>query len=147
MALTDELTGLYNRRGFIVLAMHQLKLCRRNSQGAMLFFADVDHLKKVNDLYGHATGDEILNRCSGALRATFRDSDIIARLDGDEFAVFAAEQQEQSEEAILARLKQQVAEQNAIEGVYPLTVSIGAARFDPRMAFSLAELLVAADPL
>lgn len=145
IALTDELTGLYNRRGFLVLAMHQLKLCRRNSQRAMLFFADVDGLKKANDLFGHAKGDELLVRCSGVLRATFRESDIIARLDGDEFAIFASEQQGQSQESILARLKKQVAEQNAVAGLYPLSISVGASRFDPLLPSSLAELLMAAD--
>lgn len=145
MALTDELTGLYNRRGFLVLAMHQLKLCRRNSQPAMLFFVDVDGLKKVNDLFGHAAGDDLLVRSSGILRATFRDSDIIARLEGDEFAIFAWEQQGQSAESILARLKRNITEQNAIEGACPLALSVGAARFDPRTPCTLAQLLVAAD--
>lgn len=146
LALTDELTGLYNRRGFLVLAMHQLKLCRRNAQKAMLFFADVDGLKQVNDAYGHASGDDLLMRCSGALRATFRESDIVARLDGDEFAVLALEQKLQSEESAVARLRRNVEEQNAGSATeYALSVSVGATRFDPRSPCSLAELLMAAD--
>jgi len=145
MALTDELTGLYNRRGFLVLALHQLKLCRRNSQPAIIFFADVDGLKHVNDIHGHACGDELLVRCSAVLRATFRDSDIIARLDGDEFAIFAAEQQDLSQESVCTRLNAHIADQNAIGGQVPLSVSVGAARFDPNRPYSLAELLMAAD--
>lgn len=144
LALTDELTGLYNRRGFLVLAMHQLKLCRRNAQPAMLFFADVDGLKAVNDLCGHAAGDELLVRCSATLRATFRESDIIARLDGDEFATFVSEDG-QSEESIRTRLNANIAEQNSLVGTPELSISLGAARLDPRSATSLAELLMAAD--
>src|SRR6267143_4698500 len=91
MALTDELTGLHNRRGFLSLATQQLRLALRNGHGLLLFFVDVDNLKETNDSYGHQEGDSVLVRFADALRETFRDSDVLARLAGDEFAVLAAD--------------------------------------------------------
>lgn len=88
LALTDELTGLYNRRGFRMLVERELALAhRRGSRGALLF-VDVDGLKHVNDTWGHEVGSELLVRCADLLRRTFRDCDLVGRLSGDEFAVF-----------------------------------------------------------
>src|SRR4029077_20951716 len=91
LALTDDLTCLYNRRAFFALATQQLKVMRRRGLGLLLFFADVDHLKEINVTYGHREGDLALIRTANALEQTFRDSDIVARLSGDEFAVLALE--------------------------------------------------------
>ena len=87
MALTDDLTSLYNRRGFLLLGMHYLRLALRNAQPLCLYFADVDRLKIVNDCCGHVQGDALLVACGEILKMTFRESDIIARIGGDEFAV------------------------------------------------------------
>src|SRR5579872_942880 len=91
LALTDDLTCLYNRRAFLALAAQQLKVARRKAQGLLLFFADVNNLKEINDTYGHREGDFALVRVADALEKTFRNSDVIARLAGDEFAVLALE--------------------------------------------------------
>ena len=91
LAITDELTGLYNRRGFLAAATHQLKLAHRNAQSVLLFYCDVDNLKAINDSFGHREGDLALVRTANALERTFRDSDILARPGGDEFAVLASE--------------------------------------------------------
>jgi diguanylate cyclase (GGDEF)-like protein len=145
LALTDDLTGFYNRRGFLILAMQQLKISRRTGQPMLLFFADVDRLKAVNDLYGHAEGDALLRRSAVALNNSFRESDILARLGGDEFAVLAAEGADRTCSAIASRLERAIEEVNAQEGVAPLSLSLGVARFDPHNPVSLGELLTSAD--
>src|SRR5436190_7681194 len=79
LALTDELTGLYNRRGFMALAERQLKLGRRSGRGMLLFMIDVDHLKQINDSFGHLEGDCALKRTANMLEETFRDWDVVAQ--------------------------------------------------------------------
>jgi diguanylate cyclase (GGDEF)-like protein len=145
MALTDELTGLHNRRGFLSLASQQLKLALRNGQGLLLFFVDVDNLKETNDSFGHQEGDSVLVRVAEALKQTFRDSDILARLAGDEFAVLAADTSSQNQEAILRRLQQSLTISQAKESRYDLSVSVGVVRFDPQESVSLEELVARAD--
>ncbi len=88
MSITDDLTGLLNRRGFFPIAEQQLKLANRSGTGLVLLFADIDNLKWINDKFGHKEGDAVLIDVSRAIKESFRDSDIIARLGGDEFAVF-----------------------------------------------------------
>jgi predicted signal transduction protein with EAL and GGDEF domain len=79
-ALTDDLTGLYNRRGFLILGLQNLKLASRTGYSLLLFFADIDQFKCVNDSLGHLEGDAFLVCCAEVLKSTFRDSDIIARI-------------------------------------------------------------------
>lgn len=145
LALTDDLTCLYNRRGFFAASTQQLKLARRNSQSMLLLFCDVDNLKTINDTYGHREGDLALVRTADALEAAFRDSDVLARLGGDEFAVLALEASGENEEAILLRLEERLMESNAKEFRYDLSLSIGVARFDPRHGVELGELMAQAD--
>ena len=145
LAVTDELTGLYNRRGFIAAATHQLKLAHRQSEDALLLFCDVDNLKHINDSFGHPEGDVALRRAAGALRETFRDSDICARLGGDEFAVLAVDVSSPSRQAIVPRIEEALAKVNAKESRYLLSFSIGVARFEPQAASSLGELMLRAD--
>lgn len=87
LVLTDDLTGLYNRRGFFLLAEQQLKITRRTQTPCCLLFADLDGLKQINDSLGHDVGDELIADAARILKQTFRDADIIARLGGDEFVV------------------------------------------------------------
>lgn len=87
LSLTDELTGLYNRRGFFLLAQQQLKIAQRTQTPCCLLFADLDGLKQINDNLGHKVGDQLIVDAAQILRQTFRDADIIARLGGDEFSV------------------------------------------------------------
>jgi diguanylate cyclase (GGDEF)-like protein len=147
LALTDDLTGLHNRRGFLVSATQQLKLARRNAQGLLLFFADVDNLKEINDSYGHQEGDLALIRVADALEQTFRDSDTLARLGGDEFGVVALEASSQNKEGILRRLEKNLEKSNADanEFRYELSLSVGVAGFDPTYFVSLEELMAQAD--
>ena len=145
LAITDDLTGLHNRRGFFALAGQLLKFARRNHGCALLFFADVDGLKQINDRFGHSEGDLAINRVAQILRDTFRDSDVIARLGGDEFAVLANEASSDSQRDIWRRLKKNLSEEGSRNRLYSLSLSIGVARFNPCSQFTLGELLEYAD--
>jgi diguanylate cyclase (GGDEF)-like protein len=145
LALTDDLTCLYNRRAFLALAGQQLKVARRSAQGLLLFFADVDHLKEINDTYGHREGDLALVGTANALEQTFRNSDVIARLGGDEFAILALEASSEYKEVILRRLERNLRGSNADESRYHLSLSVGMSRFDPKHPISLGKLIANAD--
>jgi len=148
LALSDELTGVYNRRGFLALAERQLKLGRRSGRAILVFFADVDGLKQINDKFGHKEGDLTLVHAAQVLEKTFRDSDVIARFGGDEFAVLALEVSGHSESTIRARLDRNLKELNARDSSYTLSISLGAARFDPtspRSPASIEQLMIRAD--
>jgi len=145
LALSDDLTCLYNRRGFFAAATQLLKLAHRNAQRLLLFFCDVNNLKKINDSFGHREGDLALIRVADAFEQTFRDSDIVARISGDEFAVLAMEASGQSQDLILSRLEKNLKISSASEKRYELSLSVGVARFDPKRAVSLGELMSQAD--
>ena len=145
LALTDDLTCLYNRRGFFAAATQQLKLAQRNAQSLLLLFCDVDNLKKINDSYGHPEGDLALVKTADALEKAFRGSDIIARLGGDEFVVLAQVASEHTQEVLLRRLQKNLKQSNSGGSRYELSVSVGVARFDPKHTISLGELLAQAD--
>lgn len=145
-SFVDELTGLYNRRGFLMLTQQQLKLAERMGTGAWLLFADMDNLKQINDALGHVEGDTALQEAAVILRQTFRHSDIVARLSGDEFAVFLVEQAHVELNTLITRLQRNVAERNRrVNGRYPLSFSVGSAYYDPHHPVSLTELLMQAD--
>jgi diguanylate cyclase (GGDEF)-like protein len=145
LALTDDLTCLFNRRGFFAAATQQLKMAQRNSQTLLLLLCDVDDLKKINDTFGHHQGDLALIRTADALEQSFRGSDILARLGGDEFVVLASETSKQTQEIMLRRLENNLKKSGAVEPRYHLTLSVGMARFDPKRAITLGELMVQAD--
>ena len=145
LAVTDDLTCLYNRRGFFAAAAQQLKLAQRNAQSLLLLFCDVDNLKKINDTCGHREGDLALVRTADALEKTFRGSDIIARLGGDEFVVLAQVASDHTQEVLLRRLEKSLKKLNADGSRYELSLSVGVARFDPKRAITLGELLAQAD--
>ncbi|MEX2285030.1 MAG: PAS domain S-box protein [Gemmatimonadota bacterium] len=146
MSLTDPLTGVYNRRGAITLADQQLKVAQRLGRNMLLIYADLNHLKVINDTYGHTAGDVALVEIAEALQETFRESDIIARIGGDEFVVLAMETADSSEEAIRRRVLDALGARNAISmRPYDLSVSLGIARFDPERARGFEDLMGEAD--
>jgi diguanylate cyclase (GGDEF)-like protein len=145
LALTDELTGLYNRRGFMALAERQLKIGRRSGRGMLLFVMDVDRLKQINDSFGHFEGDRALKRTAEVLEETFRDSDVLARLGGDEFAVLAIEAAGHSEATIKTRLFECLKSISAEESRYEISLSSGLVRFDPGSRTTIGELMAKAD--
>lgn len=145
LALCDDLTCLYNRRGFFAAATQQLKLARRNQKPALLLFCDLDGLKSINDTYGHREGDQALVRAADALEAVFRDSDVLARIGGDEFAVLAADLPPRYQQTIFARLQKALNRAGKDEPRYDLSLSCGTAWFDPQNPVSLGELMEQAD--
>jgi len=145
LALTDELTGLCNRRGFMAIAERQLKIGHRTGRGILLFFMDIDGMKQINDSFGHGEGDQVLRRTAKALKMTFRDSDVIARLGGDEFAVLAIEASDNSESAIRARLAEDLKTVSASETRYAINLSLGAVRINICSNASIREWMVRAD--
>lgn len=145
LALTDDLTGLYNLHGLLILGIEFLKLARRNGQSILLFYIDVEHFKVLNAEFGHSEGDALLVLCAGLLKKTFRDSDLVASLGGDEFAVLALESNDQSKEAILCRLESLLKQGNEKDQLCGLSLSTGVARFDGAHPVSLAQLLARAD--
>jgi len=145
LSLIDDLTGLYNRRGFSDLGSQYLKLGRRTGRGAGLIFLDLDRFKTINDSLGHHVGDRALMRTADVLRATFRKSDLIARMGGDEFAVLAQDSWE-TPEVLTDRVKDAFARFNATtREPYQLNVSVGATRTDGETRVRLEDLLTAAD--
>ncbi len=145
-ALTDDLTGLYNRRGFLILGLQNLKQAKRNNQTQLLFFIDVDQFKHLNDALGHMEGDAFLICCAEVLRKTFRDSDVIARIGGDEFVILAQENGEASSDTILRRLESALLALNSrVDSPHKLSLSVGSARFDPQNPVTLGELMALAD--
>lgn len=125
LSLTDELTGLRNRRGFFLFAEQARSLATRAGKQAAILFADVDGLKDVNDRQGHDAGDALLRNFAGVLADTFRESDVVARVGGDEFCVFGAELN-LNPEVLLARLDYNIARFNAEHTeLAPLSASAG----------------------
>jgi diguanylate cyclase (GGDEF)-like protein/PAS domain S-box-containing protein len=146
LSLTDDLTGLYNRRGFLMFAEQQFRMAKRAQRAMVLLFADIDDLKKINDTWGHAEGDRALIEAAALLKNTFREADIIARLSGDEFAAIPLETKSGALEAVTARLQTNLAILNAEEKRrYALSLSIGVATFDPEHPCTTEELLAIAD--
>jgi diguanylate cyclase len=142
LALVDDLTGLHNRRSFMLLAEQALKEAARAHRPVFALFLDVDHLKAINDTYGHAQGDRALCLVAEALQVACRESDIIGRLSGDEFAIVLAEAHQI--DGLEGRVRRQVAKA-AEETTYPLSVSIGVAQCQPKEACDLADLFNRAD--
>jgi diguanylate cyclase (GGDEF)-like protein/PAS domain S-box-containing protein len=143
-SMVDDLTGLYNRRGFFSLAEHQFKLTKRSHKSMVLIFGDLDELKHINDTLGHAAGDQALIDTANLLGKTFRESDILARIGGDEFVVLITDPSDAK--AILRRLHLNLGQHNARAGrPYRLELSIGIAHYNPLFPSSIEELVRQAD--
>jgi diguanylate cyclase (GGDEF)-like protein/PAS domain S-box-containing protein len=148
LSITDQLTGLYNRRGFLALAEQQLKLAERNKSGMVLFFTDLDGLKWINDTLGHEEGDKALIEAATVLKETFRASDIIARLGGDEYSVLTIDITEENTKAFTARLQSLIDTRNNQENRrYRLSISVGCSYYDPEHPCSIDDLMASADEL
>jgi diguanylate cyclase (GGDEF)-like protein/PAS domain S-box-containing protein len=146
MSLRDELTGLYNRRGFQEHAEQLLRQMSRSKRAAAVFFIDLNGMKIINDTLGHEIGDRALVATASVLTRTFRESDVVARLGGDEFAVFALECDTDGIRIVRERLSQAVCDlnQSGIER-FQLSFSVGAAAYQPTSPLQLQDLLELAD--
>jgi len=148
LSLTDELTGLNNRRGFLILASGLLKFARRANHPLCLLYIDMDCLKHVNDTFGHAEGDLALTHFVRILTETFRDSDAIGRMGGDEFVVLTIDATEKDLAAIRARLQSNLDAYNlqSVRG-YALSFSLGVVQVDLNSTFTIETLLSQADAI
>ncbi len=149
LAITDPLTGLYNRRGFSTLADQLLKQSRRAREPFLVFVADLDGLKQINDTYGHLEGDQAVIALATILKDTFRASDVVARIGGDEFAVAVLNDVNDSDvEPLMDRLRQKVQAFNSrSRKSYDLSLSVGAVELKPHETRTLENLIAAADKL
>jgi diguanylate cyclase (GGDEF)-like protein/PAS domain S-box-containing protein len=148
LSLTDDLTGLNNRRGFFTLGQQQMKIAKRLRKGIFLLYIDVDQLKKTNDTYGHPVGDRVLTSVAAMLRETLRESDIMARIGGDEFAILAMRSKRGGEKTLGGRLEEKIRIHNLRNPRrFHLALSIGIVRYDPRKFASLEEFLAHGDYL
>jgi diguanylate cyclase (GGDEF)-like protein len=148
LATVDQLTGLINRRGFLDAATQTMELARRNDTPLALLFVDADGLKTVNDTLGHAVGDELLQELGSLLRDTFRQSDLTARVGGDEFCVLISPETWEGVATARDRLLAAIAMANNLPGrVYDVSVSVGVAAFDRESDGSIDHLIARADGL
>ena len=146
LSLTDDLTALNNRRGFMHLAEDRLKLARREEEKLLLIFADLDGLKRINDNYGHAAGSRMIEAAADLLRDSFRQSDVIARWGGDEFVVLLGKAAGDKEELIMERVDGKIADFNAASGwPYELSISFGMVTIDVEGGRPFDEMILEAD--
>ena len=144
-SLHDDLTGLYNRRGFILLDEQRLMENRRSGAPLALVFADIDGMKAINDTFGHGAGDIGLSLAARALKVSFREADIVARIGGDEFAVIA--DLESHDMAVLSvRLKKEIARLVAESGLrFNMSLALGVTYSQAPHTVLLEEMLRRAD--
>ncbi len=146
LSLTDELTSTYNRRGFYALVEQQLKLSKQLKRGMFMLYADLDNLKEINDVFGHQEGDFLLIDAANILKNTYRDSDIIARIGGDEFVVMPVGFTEDTIETIISRLQKAIEIHNSKSNSrYKISISVGIAYYDPEYPCSIDDLLLQGD--
>jgi diguanylate cyclase (GGDEF)-like protein len=143
-SLTDELTRLYNRRGFLLMGERQLRLASRSRRPSVVLFLDLDGLKDINDRVGHEMGDSAIRDTARLLTSAFRDVDIVARLGGDEFAAILVDCE--NPEFPLRRLAATIEARNHGTNLpFLIAISIGSATFDPAKPEALEVLMGRAD--
>ena len=148
LSLKDELTGLYNRRGLITLAERELKMADRLKRGIFMLYADLDGLKVINDTLGHNEGDRAIREAAIIFQETFRNSDIVGRIGGDEFVIIPIGTAGDNIDIMTARLQRNLDVQNGkSDRKYKLSVSVGVAYYDPERPSTMEELLIKADTL
>jgi diguanylate cyclase (GGDEF)-like protein/PAS domain S-box-containing protein len=146
MSIQDQLTGLYNRRGFFMLAQQALNTAARLPGHCLLFYFDVNDFKLINDTYGHHAGDQALQGIAGVLHECFRESDVLGRLGGDEFVAMAVNCLDPTGQILLSRLEERLGAHNETPGGrFKLSMGRGMARFDPADPMTLQQLLDVAD--
>jgi diguanylate cyclase (GGDEF)-like protein len=146
-SVTDPMTGLFNRQGYRLLAARLLRDATRERRTALLMLFDIDGLRAINDRLGHAVGDDAIRSVAALLQATFRDTDLVARIDGDEFCVMGMLPGTAGDgSAQLGRLDEAVTFYNEREGApFRLGLSSGLATWDPRRPTPLETLEQEAD--
>jgi diguanylate cyclase (GGDEF)-like protein len=143
LTLEDALTGLYNRRGLDLLGGSAVKRAARDGSPLCVLFMDLDGLKTINDGFGHAAGDAALVTAAAILSDTVRQTDIVGRIGGDEFAVVLVGVTAGEAELLTSRVRH--AARMRAPSEHPLTVSIGIAMLEPGETETLDDLIAAAD--
>jgi diguanylate cyclase (GGDEF)-like protein len=148
LSLLDELTGLYNRRGFMLYAKHLLEFSIRSKKALLLVYADLDNLKWINDHLGHEVGNKAIVCIAKVLTATFRGSDVIGRVGGDEFAILALETKEENTNIFRKRLNKNLKDAECnFNPICGLKLSFGIAANNSGESKSLEDLIEQADTL
>ncbi|MDQ7787390.1 MAG: diguanylate cyclase [Thermodesulfovibrionales bacterium] len=148
LSITDNLTGLYNRRGLFALVEQLFKLSKRQNTGMFMLYADIDNLKEINDTWGHKEGDLVIIDIANILKMNYRDSDIVARIGGDEFVVIPVGTDGDNMEENISRLQKNIQVHNTkANRSYKLSLSAGIAYYDPKTPCSVEELLAQGDKL
>lgn len=148
MLFLDELTGLYNRRGFQAMARQQISLSNRIKSEILLLYTDIDGMKNINDSFGHPEGDRALMDAAKVLRSTFRQSDIIARIGGDEFVVMTIGSKDTEAQTIIDRFQEQLTDYNKRHSrPYTLSMSTGVAASVSQFPCAIEEFIARADKL
>lgn len=146
LSATDELTGLKNRRGFEELAAHRLKVAERQGASVTLVYADLDDLKRINDTFGHEEGDRAIRDAALVLREACRESDVCARVGGDEFVVLLADDAGGGVDKVVERIGEGIERRNrGAGGGWTLSLSFGSAACVPGDRCPLPELMARAD--
>jgi len=148
ISITDELTGLLNRRGFLTMAEKQLLAAHGGPKQIYLLYADLDNMKWINDTFGHKMGDQALIETTAILKNTFRNADVVGRLGGDEFVVLLSETSIQDRcQAIINRFEEAIRQRNAApkNKEFTLQISVGISQYNPTTPCSLEDLLNRAD--
>ncbi len=146
LATMDELTQLSNRRGFEFLAQHALNLCKRLDKPATLLFFDLNDFKRINDEHGHANGDLTLQNFGSILNHAFRNSDVIARMGGDEFVVLLTNTKLDLAKKVLSRLESMIADHNLLNNNgRDISYSIGIVEYDSARHENITALIKDAD--
>lgn len=146
LAATDELTGILNRRGLMLLGKHCLDLFRRENIVASMAFIDMDGFKEINDKFGHAEGDHVLAQFGELLSSSFRRSDVVARQSGDEFVVLLANADKQQATEVFERFHACAdSELSSLELGYKVQFSFGVVQFCPDRHKKLDDLIAEGD--
>jgi diguanylate cyclase (GGDEF)-like protein len=146
LATLDELTLISNRRGFLTLVEHSLKMCRRNQISMSFLLFDLNKFKTINDEYGHHEGDFVLTKFAQLMLETFRDSDVIGRLGGDEFVAMLTNFDNENADEVLMRFAAAVADANAtINKPYKIEYSVGLEHFQYNTKKTSEEMIQDAD--
>jgi diguanylate cyclase (GGDEF)-like protein/PAS domain S-box-containing protein len=148
LSITDDLTGLYNRRGFMTFAEHHIKAAARRKEHILLILIDLDGLKQINDAHGHVVGDQALIDTASVIKRTFRNSDVMARVSGDEFVILSTDANGNGTSSIRKRLNENVKLHNSKhQRPFVLSLSFGIVKYDAQSPVSIDRLMVKADQL
>ena len=148
VSITDDLTGLYNRRGFLTFADHHIQAAERRKEQSLLILIDIDGLKQINDAFGHNIGDQAIIDAAAVIKQTFRNSDVTARVSGDEFVAITSDSDGNGSDSIRKRLNENIDAHNAKgKRPYRLSMSVGITSHDPGTNGSIDRLLLKADEL